>query len=134
MQDEDDEDDEEEESEQEELGPREMPNRTTRGRRMGQVSSHGLQYEIHCVPWAWTSDQWKCCADHQFEATLAQSVNKPYDRQDAVRYTVPRHSGHSQNLCCDRMSALEDMLSAHGMTVRTEAMTCLRCESALILI
>ena len=29
--------DEEEESEEEELGPREMPDRTTRGRRLGQV-------------------------------------------------------------------------------------------------
>jgi len=47
MQDEDDEDEEEEESEEEDLGPREMPNRTTRGRRMGQVFFHGLRSELH---------------------------------------------------------------------------------------
>ena len=34
----------EEESEEEELGPREMPDRTTRGRRLGQVCG---QHTLH---------------------------------------------------------------------------------------
>ena len=100
LQDEDDEEDEEEESEEEELGPREMPKRTTRGRRMGQVISHRLRSKLHVYRGLGQAISQNAAHHHQLSVTSPHSSDQLHDSENAMcwyvlRCVAPDHEVHT---------------------------------------
>ena len=82
------EEEEEEESEEEDLGPREMPNRTTRGRRLGQV-------RLRLSPHTGDPDPMRLCRGHSF-LTLEDVAAGPAP-------AIPPNAHPSTNTNCPHM-------------------------------